>query len=333
MKYSIIVPVHNVEAYLSQCISSVLTQTYRDFELILVDDGSCDQSGAICDQFASKDQRIIAIHQSCQGVSVARNVGINIALGDFIIFLDSDDYWTSENALEIIDEANNGTDVVRFDYKIVIEGYDDKFVEPTHSTINTVGRYDSGKEFLVRSLSVNPEYPWYSVMYAFKKNLWNKLRYPAGIRFHEDTAVIYKALLKAQSVNVIEDCIYIYRKRSNAVSREDSVELLINRVSVNQEQINYIEQNQDIEEPLKTMLCKNMATSFYTDLIHVGALDAREQEYLIQHLQGIQEQFTKYPATKKQWAVNRMLRVLGIKNTCRVLHFRRMMKHRNIMKR
>ena len=89
---SVIVPVYNVASYLPRCIDSILAQTYTDFELILVDDGSPDNSGAICDEYAAKDSRIRVIHQKNGGVSVARNVGIDAARGRFVAFIDSDDY-------------------------------------------------------------------------------------------------------------------------------------------------------------------------------------------------------------------------------------------------
>ena len=90
-KISVIVPVYNVEKYLHECVDSVLAQTFTDFELILVNDGSQDNSGAICDEYASKDERIIIIHQNNQGQAAARNAGVAIAKGEWIHFLDSDD--------------------------------------------------------------------------------------------------------------------------------------------------------------------------------------------------------------------------------------------------
>ena len=89
---SVIVPVYNVENYLSRCISSIIKQSYKNFELILVDDGSTDKSGAICDIFAEKDGRIKALHKINEGVSSARNYGIKQACGKYICFVDSDDY-------------------------------------------------------------------------------------------------------------------------------------------------------------------------------------------------------------------------------------------------
>lgn len=100
--FSIIVPVYDVEKYLEQCVKSVLMQTFHDFELILVDDGSPDGCGAMCDLFAASDQRVKVIHQSNSGLSAARNSGIKIMSGQYVLFLDSDDYWIRNDFLEIL---------------------------------------------------------------------------------------------------------------------------------------------------------------------------------------------------------------------------------------
>ena len=100
MKVSVIIPVYNVRLYLERCVQSVLRQTYKDLEIILVDDGSKDNSGELCDQLALSDQRIRVIHQENQGLSGARNTGIRQATGEYIIFLDSDDEWLLSDGLE-----------------------------------------------------------------------------------------------------------------------------------------------------------------------------------------------------------------------------------------
>lgn len=102
--FSIIVPVYDVEQYLENCINSVLNQSFRHFQLILVDDGSKDSSGEICDRFAQKDSRVKVIHKPNAGVSAARNTGIDIATGQFICFIDSDDWIESEYLQKIVDE-------------------------------------------------------------------------------------------------------------------------------------------------------------------------------------------------------------------------------------
>lgn len=105
MRFSVIIPVYNVEKYLNECIVSVLGQTLDSFEAILVDDGSVDQSGKICDQFATLDSRVRVIHQDNAGLSAARNTGILNAIGDIVVFLDSDDYWLDNSVLESLDHA------------------------------------------------------------------------------------------------------------------------------------------------------------------------------------------------------------------------------------
>lgn len=116
--FSVVVPVYNAEKYLSKCIDSVLTQTYQNFELILVDDGSTDNSGKICDEYATKDSRIVVVHQMNQGHTMARRKAISVAKGDYFLFLDSDDYWDS-NLLETIDDAITAShcDMVIFKYR------------------------------------------------------------------------------------------------------------------------------------------------------------------------------------------------------------------------
>ena len=118
MYFSIIVPVYNVEKYLSECIDSILCQTFADFELILVDDGSRDKSGAICDEYAQKDDRIKVIHKENGGQSDARNIGTATSAGEYIIYIDSDDYICGNNFLqEIYDKSKSGADIICYKYK------------------------------------------------------------------------------------------------------------------------------------------------------------------------------------------------------------------------
>ncbi len=115
MKISVVIPVYNVKPYLERCVNSVLRQTYKDLEIILIDDGSTDGSGELCDQIGSIDQRIRVIHQRNQGVSVARNTGILKALGEYIMFIDPDDFWLIDDGLEtVLLNCEETTDLICF---------------------------------------------------------------------------------------------------------------------------------------------------------------------------------------------------------------------------
>ncbi len=115
MKVSVVIPVYNVKPYLERCINSVLRQTYKDLEIIIVDDGSTDDSGELCDQIATKDQRIRVIHQRNQGVSAARNTGIREAAGEYIVFIDPDDLWLLDDGLAtVMNYCDETTELICF---------------------------------------------------------------------------------------------------------------------------------------------------------------------------------------------------------------------------
>jgi len=130
MKLSVIIPVFNVEPYLERCLNSVLRQTFRDMEIIMVDDGSTDNSGVLADQLSTRDSRINVIHQENQGLSGARNTGLRAATGEYVVFLDSDDEWLLEDGVELL-MKHDGADLIIFkavhiwkDRRVVLPNYD-----------------------------------------------------------------------------------------------------------------------------------------------------------------------------------------------------------------
>ena len=134
MFFSVVVPVYNVEQYLKECVDSILSQTFKDFELILVNDGSKDSSPAICDEYAKKDDRIKVIHKPNGGLSDARNVGTAAAKGEYVIYIDSDDYVTTDMYQKMYQKAISGNfDMVVCDLNYI---YDDKIV-PAYSNLKT----------------------------------------------------------------------------------------------------------------------------------------------------------------------------------------------------
>lgn len=115
MKISVIVPIYNVEKYIEKCINSIINQTYKDLEIILVDDGSTDSSGKICDEYAKKDKRIKVIHKKNGGVSSSRNIALTIANGDYITWIDSDDWIEKDTYSKLADIIlKNKADIIQF---------------------------------------------------------------------------------------------------------------------------------------------------------------------------------------------------------------------------
>ena len=209
-KISIIVPVYKVESYLSRCIDSILAQTYQNFELILVDDGSPDRCGEICDNYAKKDDRIKEIHQPNGGLSAARNAGLDLAIGDYIGFVDSDDYISINMYNDMIKLLEvNGLDIIICTAFMVKGDKVKGFIGDGRLTI-----YDK-KEILNKSLS------------DFENTAWNKVytraaigdvRFPEG-RLFEDTATSYLIFNNCTKVGRINKAYYYYYRNHNSITQ------------------------------------------------------------------------------------------------------------------
>ena len=209
-KYSIIIPVYNTESYLKKCIDSVLNQTYKDYEIIIVNDGSTDNSKDIIEEYQNKYEFIKVINQDNQGLSMARNNGIKKSLGDYFLLLDSDDYIEKE-LLEKLDEEINKTpnlDLIRFQ----INNVKDKVIPYNEEEFHNVG----GKEAFMRIVSYHyVENAW---AYLYNKEYFtkNKFEFMKGI-YHEDFALIPLVIEKAKVVSSINYLGYNYVKRQNSI--------------------------------------------------------------------------------------------------------------------
>lgn len=184
MRFSVIVPVYNVEKYIQKCVDSIIGQSYKDFELILVDDGSKDKSGEICDYYANMDTEITisCIHKINGGLSDARNTGIANARGDFLLFVDSDD-WIDENALLNIDSAikNQNVDVV---VSRLVEVFEDKSVQKDTGIVSIK---NAPNEKIIKYLFEESENTWPAQKYIVKRTyiMKNGLEFKFGV-LHED---------------------------------------------------------------------------------------------------------------------------------------------------
>lgn len=210
-KISIIVPVYNVELYLRRCIDSILNQTFTDFELILVDDGSPDSSGKICDEYAESDERIKVIHKKNSGPASARNTGLDVANGEWITFVDSDD-WINKEYLEKLYNSckNNGVDISTCGF-FQTEGNE---IEIERQKFN-IKLYNPEDLWIENQLRATV--PWGKL---YKKDLWSKIRFPVG-KFAEDEYTIYKVLFQCKKIAHSEAELYYYFVNLNSITKSE----------------------------------------------------------------------------------------------------------------
>ncbi len=233
---SVIVPVYKVEEYLPRCVDSILNQTFSDFDLVLVDDGSPDGSGIICDEYAQKDSRIIVLHQKNKGAAAARNNGIEYSLDNcsssFLSFIDSDD-WVAPNYLEVLVKAVKETKC-----RVSICGY-----EKTDKTADLPHELEEAKiikaENYIFENDIRAIVPWGKL---YDKNLWLNIRYPEG-RICEDEFVTYKILLESDDLYLSDEVLYYYFQNSQSVMNNQWSLKRLDGVDALCERYGYLEEN------------------------------------------------------------------------------------------
>ncbi len=209
---SVIVPIYNVAEFLPECIKSVLNQTFKDFELILVDDGSTDVSGQICDQYAKQDERIIVVHKQNRGLTNARNSGLEKATGEWIMHLDGDDFLEENAIQDLINQASKDrADVVIGDYRVVSESS-----EPLYRWTMPQWSADRGGESLSRYISSWNTPVWSSLSRA-KIYRDNHLLSPPNICILEDFHLMVRLCYYAERIVNCRSIIYNYRQRHNSI--------------------------------------------------------------------------------------------------------------------
>lgn len=214
-KISIVVPVYNVERYLTECVDSILNQTFRDFELVLVDDGSKDNSGKLCDEYAQKDSRIKVIHKENGGLSDARNAGIAVAKGEYIGFVDSDDCVNQDmffKLYELVQEYRAEIAICSFSQIDQDGSLGESFIdlenEQVISKMLAQEKYFEGySQAMIYTVAWNKLY---------KRSLFETMRYPKG-KTHEDEFVTFRLLGAASVIAYTPYCGYLYRCRTESI--------------------------------------------------------------------------------------------------------------------
>ena len=217
-KISVIVPIYNVEEFLPRCIDSLINQTYSNLEIILVDDGSPDKCGVICDGYKEKDSRIIVIHKENGGLSDARNVGLKISSGKYVSFVDSDDY-VHPQYYEVLYRAliSNNSDIVVCECEKV---YDIKNVnyEKKSEKIDFCS-YEAKEKIMNNFFNKNCGITVIACNKLFKKELFSDIEFPKG-KIHEDEATTYRVFYKSRKVTYINQPLYFYYQRQNSITGE-----------------------------------------------------------------------------------------------------------------
>ena len=218
---SVIVPVYNVEEFLDECIESVISQTYKDVEIILVDDGSKDGSPAICDKWAEKEAIIKVYHQENKGLSEARNVGLEHCKGDYIVFLDSDDYLLP-NCIETLLSK-----LEKEDCQMCVGNYSNIAGEEIY--MGTLNQYIQ-EETLSWEQYMEKFYtfvPFYAQVWAkiYKREVFEEIRFPKG-RISEDAYVMLDVVRKCKKICVIPEVVSVYRQRPGSVTAKPYSEIV-----------------------------------------------------------------------------------------------------------
>lgn len=215
---SVIVPVYKVEKYLNRCVDSILAQTFDRIEIILVNDGSPDKCGEVCDEYAKMDHRVTVVHQENEGLSSARNMGLMLSKGEYVAFVDSDDYIHPKMYEVLYKEArNNSSDIVICNYKDVYDNdqLENQIIDKELKAINFTNisalaqLYEkNGVQFVVACNKL------------YKRELFDNLEYEKG-RLHEDEFIAHKLLYKSKKITYLPIELYYYLQRKEGIIRSE----------------------------------------------------------------------------------------------------------------
>lgn len=258
---SVVVPVYNIRDYVRKCLESIIRQSYKNLEIIVVDDGSMDGSGEVCDKFAKIDSRVRVVHQENGGLSSARNAGLKKAKGEFVCFIDGDDYIRKDFVLDLYSATrDNNADVA-------VCGFNKEI--PREEVL-------SGREATARLLIEQENLEIVAWNKLYKKSLFDEggIKYPEGEK-HEDSLTTYKLLSSANRVVYVPKALYVYVERGGSIM--DSVEVaprLKMRERAAEEAIQFLKGREELVEAAKVSLL--LAKYAFLDFSISGRVDKKE---------------------------------------------------------
>lgn len=314
---SVIVPVYNVEKYLDRCVDSLVNQVYKNLEIILVDDGSPDNCPTMCDAWAQKDSRIKVIHKENGGLSDARNAGMAVATGDYIGFVDSDDY-ISNNMYQLLHERmiSEQSDIAACGVTLVYEdSTSSKELTPEGSYIldNTAAM----KAVICESLLKQPV--WYKL---YKASCVQDIQFPKG-KYHEDVFWTWQAVARAKKISVFDTPCYFYLQRGNSIMGESFSLNRLDALEAKCQRMDFLQQN-------FSQLVPYAGTDLFFTQLYMGqqallCSDKIVQKTVFKRLQATQKTYPLSLAswrsmsmTYKVWAI--MVRI-SLPMTCRIRNY------------
>lgn len=313
-KFSVVIPVYNVEKYLDECVKSVLSQTFTDYEVLLVDDGSTDASGDMCDGYALSDDRIKVIHKQNGGLSSARNAGIKEASGEYLLFLDSDDYWASGEMLEELnDEAEKtSADVIVCNYLKLFEK-DGKIENKKFGDVVLKGDKTEDVKTLLK-------YALYGSSACFKcvklsLIIRNGVYFEDG-KLSEDVEWSARILIFAKRFGCVNKGFYVYRQRVKSISHTISERNLDDLQKAIGKSLHYAKEY-SLEEPFLSVYYAYIAYQYATLCFCVNLLPTKAQRG--NRIKAIKpyKRILNYGLAKKVRLLNFIRRVIGLKSAIR----------------
>ena len=314
MKFSVIIPIYKVEKYLHECVDSVLSQTYTDYEIILVDDGSPDDCPKMCDEYAKQDNRIKVVHQANAGLACARNSGIKVATGEYIVCIDSDDYLKDSSILQkIADKAVDGVDVVLHGYQKLFE------------STNTLGECDvpilkgrCSAADMLKEVLLNNTYCGTAWTKAVKLSILheNGIEFRPGM-ISEDIDWYLHLLCYAKTFDSINEVAIIYRQRPGSISHAPKLNSLTDNLWILETWPEKFKNLIEDQEMVKSMLSV-MAFYYANDLILFAGYPTSVSKPFKNRLKA-QNYLLDYAITSRALTVKKFHKVLGFDLTILLL--------------
>lgn len=322
MKFSVIVPVYKVEEYLPECVESILNQEYDDFELILVDDGSPDSCPQICDSYAEKDSRVKVIHKKNGGLSDARNTGIKAAEGEYLLFIDSDDYWNSSSVLEKISNIleKNNVELVQFGQEKLYQ-LEGKIVTGPQRALSQYNGLPTSE--IISHLVSNGKLTISACSMAISRKfiIDNNIYFEKGLKT-EDLEWAIRLYVCEPRWSFIDEYFYVYRmQREGSITASVDYKHLCDYCWILESSISVVENIREaVKAPLMSYLMYHMLIA--SALCYRVKLDKSQRKEILSRLKAVcKRRITKYTLGKKVKLASYVYRIGGFTVMSKLLGF------------